>query len=45
MAYDEQLAARIRDVLAAEKGVTERRMFGGLQCWWMGAWPAASATT
>lgn len=30
MAYDEQLAARIRDVLAGEEGVTERKMFGGL---------------
>ena len=30
MAYDEQLAARIRGLLAAESGVTEQRMFGGL---------------
>ena len=30
MAYDEQLADRVRDVLAAEPGLTERRMFGGL---------------
>ncbi len=30
MAYDEQLAARIRDLLAGEDGVTEQRMFGGL---------------
>lgn len=30
MAYDEELAARIRDVLAGEPGLTERRMFGGL---------------
>lgn len=30
MAYDELLAARIRDVLVAEEGVTERKMFGGL---------------
>ena len=30
MAYDEGLAARIRDELAGEPGVTERRMFGGL---------------
>lgn len=29
MAHDEVLAARIRDLLAAEE-VTERRMFGGL---------------
>jgi len=30
MAYDETLADRIRDVLAAEPGVTERKMFGGI---------------
>ena len=30
MAYDEALAARIRDVLAAEAGVSEMKMFGGL---------------
>jgi len=30
MAYDEQLAARVRDVLGGEAGVSERRMFGGL---------------
>ena len=30
MAYDETLAERIRDRLADEPGVTERRMFGGL---------------
>lgn len=30
MAYDEQLAARIRDVLAGVEGVSERKMFGGL---------------
>ena len=30
MAYDEDLAARIRDELAGEPGVTEKRMFGGL---------------
>lgn len=30
MAYDEVLAARIRDVLADEPGVSERKMFGGL---------------
>jgi TfoX/Sxy family transcriptional regulator of competence genes len=30
MAYDEVLAARIRDVLVDEEGVTERKMFGGL---------------
>jgi TfoX/Sxy family transcriptional regulator of competence genes len=30
MAYDEDLANRIRELLAAEKGVTEKKMFGGL---------------
>ncbi|QXC59900.1 TfoX/Sxy family protein [Aquihabitans sp. G128] len=30
MAYDEVLAERIRDLLAAEAEVTEKRMFGGL---------------
>ena len=30
MAYDEDLANRIREHLAEEPGVTEKRMFGGL---------------
>jgi TfoX-like protein len=30
MAYDEQLAARVRTLLADHADVTERRMFGGL---------------
>jgi TfoX/Sxy family transcriptional regulator of competence genes len=30
MAYDEDLANRVRELLALEKGVTEKRMFGGL---------------
>ena len=30
MAYDEDLAARIRELLAEEPDVTEQRMFGGL---------------
>ena len=30
MAYDEDLAARIRELLEAEPGVEEKRMFGGL---------------
>ena len=30
MAYDEQLADRVRDVLEEVEGVTERKMFGGL---------------
>ncbi len=30
MAHNEELAARIRDLLGDEPGLTERRMFGGL---------------
>jgi hypothetical protein len=30
MTYDEGLAGRLRDVLGAEPGLAERRMFGGL---------------
>ncbi len=30
MAYDEKLAERVRKVLATRKGVTEKKMFGGL---------------
>ncbi len=30
MAYDEQLAERVRALLAGEPGVVEQRMFGGL---------------
>ena len=30
MAYDEALAQRIRELVAAEAGLTEQRMFGGL---------------
>ena len=30
MAYDEDLAVRIRELLETEHGVTEQRMFGGL---------------
>ena len=30
MAFDEALAARIRDVLAARSDLSERRMFGGV---------------
>jgi TfoX/Sxy family transcriptional regulator of competence genes len=30
MAYDEKLAARMRELLAGEADVTEQRMFGGL---------------
>lgn len=30
MAYDEKLAARLRDRLAPEAGLTEKKMFGGV---------------
>ena len=30
MAYDEDLANRIRELMGGERGVTEQRMFGGL---------------
>jgi len=30
MAYDEQLAARVRDQLADVHGITEKAMFGGI---------------
>jgi hypothetical protein len=30
MAYDEELARRLRDLLAGERAVTEKKMFGGL---------------
>jgi TfoX/Sxy family transcriptional regulator of competence genes len=30
MAYDEELADRIRELIAGKPGVTEQRMFGGL---------------
>jgi TfoX/Sxy family transcriptional regulator of competence genes len=30
VAYDEDLANRIRELIAAEPGVTEQKMFGGL---------------
>ncbi len=30
MAYDEELAQRIRALVATEKGLTEKKMFGGL---------------
>ncbi len=30
MAYNEQLAARVRNALAARPGISERKMFGGI---------------
>jgi hypothetical protein len=35
MAYDEQLAERVREVVTARPGVEERKMFGGLG-WMLG---------
>ena len=35
MAYDEDLAERVRDVLALREDVTERKMFGGI-AWMLG---------
>ena len=35
MAYDDQLAARVRDLLASKPGYSERKMFGGL-CFMIG---------
>ena len=30
MAYDEQLADRVRDLIGGERGLSEKKMFGGL---------------
>jgi len=30
VAYDEMVAQRIRNVLASDKSITERKMFGGI---------------
>ena len=35
MAYDERLAERVRELIGARPGVTERKMFGGLG-WMLG---------
>jgi TfoX/Sxy family transcriptional regulator of competence genes len=43
MAYDERLAERIRDLLAAEPDMTEKKMFGGL-AFLIGGNMAASAS-
>jgi TfoX/Sxy family transcriptional regulator of competence genes len=32
MAYDEDLVNRLRELLAEEDGVTEKKMFGGFAC-------------
>jgi hypothetical protein len=33
MAYDEELARRVRRVIEAHRGVTEKHMFGGSPSW------------
>ena len=43
MAYDEDLANRIRELIAAEPDVTEKRMFGGLAFLSAGTWPSPRA--
>jgi hypothetical protein len=43
MAYDEELADRIRDVVSGEPGLTEKKMFGGL-AFLIGGNMAASAS-
>ena len=42
MAYDEELADRIREQLASRSDVTERKMFGGIAFMVAGTWRAAS---
>jgi len=32
MAYDQDLANRLRELLADERAITEKKMFGGLAC-------------
>lgn len=44
MAYDEVLADQIREVLAGEPGVSERKMFGGLAFLVDGHMAVAAAT-
>ncbi len=38
MAYDDELADRIREPLGDERGVTEKAMFGGLAFFWTATW-------
>lgn len=44
MAYDEELADRIRDVVDGEPGLSEKKMFGGL-AFLIGGHMAASASS
>lgn len=45
MTHDEELADRVREVLADEEGLTERRMFGGLGFMLDGHMVAAASST
>jgi hypothetical protein len=42
MAYDEELAHRVCELLAEEDGVTEKAMFAGSRFWLAATWPSAS---
>ena len=44
MAYDEKLADRVRALLEAEEGFSERKMFGGIAFMLGGQCAAASST-
>jgi TfoX/Sxy family transcriptional regulator of competence genes len=44
MAYDEALAARVREVMSAREGVVERKMFGGIG-WMLGGNMACAVMT
>src|SRR5687767_9220657 len=45
MAYDEELADRIREVVLGESGLTEKRMFGGLAFLINGIMAAGASST
>ena len=45
MAYDEDLANRLRALLAGEEGVTEKKMFGGLAFLLQGRLSVAASRT
>lgn len=44
MAYDEELAERIREVLQGEPGLSEKRMFGGLAFLVSGNMPVSASS-
>jgi hypothetical protein len=39
VAYDEDLANRVRELIAAESGFAEKRMFVAWRCCWTATWP------